>query len=159
MSGTSGQRQTGTATVATGTATLAGLRAPVPAGHLATRNSSGFRMVGRRSVAAISECWTVAEPHYLAPRGTVATGGTSVPLVCHRPGVGAASGSPQPADRGWLRGIGSIRQREDRTGREAGDQRDRGDHRITENRGLEENAQYRGMTGKWRDHGGTNGGR
>jgi hypothetical protein len=46
MSGTSGQRQTGTAMVATGTTTLAGLPASASTGHLATRNHSGFRLVG-----------------------------------------------------------------------------------------------------------------
>ena len=87
---------------------------------------------GRRSVAAISGCWTVAEPHYLAPRRVVAAGGLSEPPVRHRPGVGAASSASQPADRGRLRGPGRSGGL---AGSEFGDQGDRGDRRITDDRG------------------------
>jgi hypothetical protein len=111
MSGTSGLRQTRTATVATGTTTLAGLSAAAGAVHLATRISSGIRLVGAPIGCCDVRVLDRAEPNYLAPRRAVAASGFFEPPACHRPGVGAeAPVAPQPTYRGWLRGA-------DRSGR------------------------------------------
>ncbi len=77
MSGTGSARQTGSVTVATGTTIVTRSLAPARNGHLATRTSSGIRMVGAPIGCCDVRVLDRAETNYLAPHRAVAAGRVS----------------------------------------------------------------------------------